>query len=145
MWRTACVAACAALAGCVWGSGPCLFTQPFKSDLRGTLHFRTYPFGDGMDRVPILSLDKTAYVYDPATSHLCVPANDVQLVGWTEFPPDLVDEVHLQVHGALFEAASARQHTRFVVDVQLVSKLAPLAPVPGSAAATETNGTAETR
>jgi hypothetical protein len=129
-------AACASLAGCVFGSGPCLFLQPFKSDLTGTLHFRTYPFGDGMDQVPILALDKTAYVYDPAVSHLCLPANDVQLVGWTEFPPNLVDQAHLVVSGSLFEAATARQHTRFVLDVQLVSPLPALKAPPGSPAAT---------
>jgi hypothetical protein len=137
MARILCIMVCAAFGGCVFGSGRCLFLQPFKSNLTGTLHFKTYPFGDGMDQVPILSLDKTAYVYDPATSHLCIPANDVQLVGWTEYPPNLVDQAHLEVSGALFESATARQHTRFAMDVQLVSTLPPLAPVPGSPAAAE--------
>ncbi len=139
MARILCMTACAAFAGCVFGSGRCLFLQPFKSNLTGTLHFKDYPFGDGMDQVPILSLDKTAYVYDPATSHLCVAANDVQLVGWTEYPPNLVDQAHIEVSGALFESATARQHTRFAMDVELVSTLPPLAPQPGSPAAAEAN------
>jgi hypothetical protein len=47
------IASCIALSGCVFGSGACLFEQPFKHTLVGTIHFRSYPAGDGIDRVPV--------------------------------------------------------------------------------------------
>jgi hypothetical protein len=72
--------------GCVIGYGPCLLLQPVKNNLTGRVHFRDFPSSEGMDNVPVLALDRTAYVYAPAQSVHCLPANDVQLVGIAEFP-----------------------------------------------------------
>ena len=69
-----------ALSGCVHGSG-CLFLQPIKHTLTGRIHFRSFPAPDGIDNVPVLVLDRTAYVYSPAHSYQCMSATDVQLVG----------------------------------------------------------------
>src|ERR1700731_666397 len=79
------VGLCVALCGCVIGSGPCLWLQ-VRHDFSGRLHFREFPRADGVDTVPILILDKTQYIYAPPQSFLCLPANDVQLVGMTELP-----------------------------------------------------------
>jgi hypothetical protein len=108
---------CAALSGCVLGYGHCQFLQPVKTTLTGKVHFRTYPAADGMDSVPVLALDRTAYIYAPAQSKTCLPANDVQLVGLAEFPPNVSENSHVSVDGSLFEAVSSRQHTRFLVNV----------------------------
>jgi hypothetical protein len=116
-WRLCALGACLALSGCVIGYGHCLFMEPVKNTLTGRVHFRAYPAADGVDNVPILSLDQTAYVYSPAQSHQCLSANDVQLVGVAEFPQDIIENSHVTVYGSLFGAASSRQHTRFVVNV----------------------------
>ena len=58
------------LSGCVLGYGPCLFQQPVKNTLTGHVHFRDFPTQEGVDNVPVLSLDKTAYIYAPAQSIL---------------------------------------------------------------------------
>jgi len=63
--------ACAALSGCVLGYGPCLFLQPVTHEFVGVVHFHDYPAPDGIDNVPVLALDTTAYVYAPAQSHRC--------------------------------------------------------------------------
>jgi hypothetical protein len=105
-----------ALAGCVHGYG-CLFLQPVKHTLTGRIHFRSFPAPDGMDNVPILVLDRTAYVYSPAHSYQCMSATDVQLVGVSEFPENIIEGSHVTVHGSLFEATSAHQYTRFLVNV----------------------------
>ena len=55
--------ACWALSGCVLGYGPCLFLQPVKHDFVGVVHFHDYPEADGIDNVPIVTLDTTAYTY----------------------------------------------------------------------------------
>jgi hypothetical protein len=117
------VVASAALSGCVLGYGHCLFTEPVKNTLAGHVHFRNYPAADGVDNVPVLVLDQTAYVYAPAESHECLAANDVQLVGLSEFPKDIEENTHVSVEGTLFAAATARQHTRFVVNVTSILPL----------------------
>jgi hypothetical protein len=111
------IAAHLGLSGCVIGYGPCLFQQPVKNTLTGRVHFRDYPAADGLDNVPVLSLDQTAYVYAPAESHHCLSANDVQLEGVTEFPQNVIENSHVTVHGTLFQAGTARQHTPFVMNV----------------------------
>jgi hypothetical protein len=105
------------LSGCVLGYGHCLFVEPVKNTLTGRVHFRNYPAADGMDNVPVLALDATAYIYSPAHSHQCLSANDVQLVGVAEFPEEIIDGTHVTVNGTLFEAGTARQHTTFVMNV----------------------------
>ncbi|MGO8975532.1 MAG: hypothetical protein ACLP0B_17155 [Steroidobacteraceae bacterium] len=126
------IGSCIALSGCVFGSGACLFQQPFKHTLVGTIHFRSYPAGDGIDHVPILSLDETAYIYAPANSHLCLAANDLQLVGWSEFPPDIAENTRIEVEGSIFQAASMHQHTPFLLTVR---NILPIGAAPPAAAA----------
>jgi hypothetical protein len=115
--RTLTLTACAALSGCVFGYGHCLFVQPVRNSLKGVVHFRDYPDADGVDNVAILALDRTAYVYAPAQSHQCLPVNDVQMTGLAQFPENIGENSHVTVDGSLFEAATPRQHTRFVFDV----------------------------
>jgi hypothetical protein len=108
------------LSGCVIGYGPCLFQQPVKNTLAGRVHFRDYPSADGIDNVPVLALDKTAYIYAPAESHHCLSANDLQLVGVAEFPQNVIENTHVSVDGRLFQAASDRQHTAFLMNVTTI-------------------------
>lgn len=114
----------AAVSGCVHGVG-CLFMQPIKHTLTGRIHFRSYPAADGMDNVPILVLDRTAYVYSPAHSYQCLSATDVQLVGVSEFPENIIEGSRVTVEGTLFEATSAHQYTRFLVNVATLLPLNP--------------------
>jgi hypothetical protein len=116
-WRAILVAACLAAAGCVHGYGGCLWITPVKHTLTGRVHFRTYPTPDGIDNVPVLTLDQTAYLYSPAQSFLCQPADELQLVGISEFPETVVDNSHVSVQGKLFGAASPHDHTRFLMNV----------------------------
>jgi hypothetical protein len=116
-----------ALPGCVVGYGPCLFQQPVKNTVTGLVHFRDYPAPDGVDNVPILALDKTAYIYAPAQSHLCLAANDVQLVGVAEFPRDVIDGTHVSVDGVIFQQGTDRQHTAFVMRVNTILPIHPAA------------------
>lgn len=106
--------------GCVIGYGPCLLLQPVKNNLTGRVHFRDFPSSEGMDNVPVLALDRTAYVYAPAQSVHCLPANDVQLVGIAEFPQDIIENSHVSVDGKLFQAGSGRQHTPFLMNVTTI-------------------------
>lgn len=115
-----CLLSAALLSGCVVGYGPCLFLKPIKNTVTGRVHFRDYPGPDGVDNVPILSLDDTAYVYSPAQSTHCIAAHDVQLVGLSEFPPDIIENTRVTVQGALFAATSAHQHTPLLIDVRSV-------------------------
>jgi hypothetical protein len=115
-----------ALSGCVHGSG-CLFLQPIKHTLTGRIHFRSFPAPDGMDSVPVLVLDRTAYVYSPAHSYQCMSATDVQLVGVSEFPENIIENSHVTVQGSLFESTSAHQYTRFLMNVTM---LLPIKPAP---------------
>ena len=116
------------LTGCVIGYGPCLFQQPVKNTLIGHVHFRDFPAADGLDNVPVLSLDRTAYVYAPAQSLHCLPANDLQLVGVAEFPQNVIENSHVTVDGKLFPAGSLRQHTPFLMNVTTIL------PIPTGAA-----------
>ncbi|HXC20424.1 MAG TPA: hypothetical protein VNV13_03015 [Steroidobacteraceae bacterium] len=108
---------CIALSGCVLGSGPCLWLKPVRVTLSGHVHFRDFPGPDGIDNVPLLVLDEQRYVYAPAQSHLCLAANDLQLVGVAEFPQSIGENSHVSVVGTLFEAVSSRQYTRFLINV----------------------------
>jgi hypothetical protein len=101
--RAVALAALTALAGCVHGSG-CLFLQPIKHTLTGRIHFRSFPAPDGMDNVPILVLDRTVYVYSPAHSYQCMSATDVQLVGVSEFPENVIENSQVSAQGSLFES-----------------------------------------
>ena len=105
-----------ALTGCVHGYG-CLFLQPVKHTLTGRIHFKTYPAADGMDNVPILVLDRTAYVYSPAHTYQCLSATDIQLVGVSEFPENVIEDSRVSVEGRLFESTSAHEYTRFLMNV----------------------------
>jgi hypothetical protein len=120
IWRWSFIGACLGLSGCVIGYGPCLLQQPVKNNLTGRVHFRDYPTADGVDNVPVLALDRTAYIYAPAQSHHCLPANDVQLVGVAEFPPNVIENSPVSVDGVLFQAGSRRQHTPFVMSVTTI-------------------------
>jgi hypothetical protein len=73
-----------------------------------------------VDNAPVLALDRTAYIYAPAQSHHCLPANDVQLVGVAEFPPNVIENSPVSVDGVLFQAGSRRQHTPFVMSVTTI-------------------------
>jgi len=110
------LAAVAVLSGCVHGHG-CLWVQPVKHTLTGRVQFRSYPAADGMDNVPILVLDHTAYIYSPANSYQCMSATDVQLVGVSEFPESVIENSPVSVTGALFQATAAHQYTRFLMNV----------------------------
>ena len=109
------VGLCMAVSGCVIGSGPCLWLQ-VRHDFVGHVHFREFPRSDGVDTVPILILDKTQYIYAPPQSLQCLAANDVQLVGMTEFPDSIGEDTHVIVEGKIIEGVAAGQYTRFVID-----------------------------
>jgi hypothetical protein len=111
-----------ALAGCVHGHG-CLFLQPIKHTLTGRIHFRSFQAPDGIDNVPVLVLDRTAYVYAPAHSYQCMSVTDVQLVGVSEFPENIVENSHVSAQGSLFEATSGHQYTRFLMNVRTLLPL----------------------
>ncbi len=115
------------LSGCVVGSGPCLWLAPVKHTFSGVVHFKDYPAANGVDNVPVLTLDETAYVYTPNHRHQCLAANDVQLIGVSEFPDNVGENSHVKVKGSISEAASAGQYTRFSVEVQ---SIVPIKPAP---------------
>jgi hypothetical protein len=131
IWRWLCVGVWLPVSGCVVGYGPCLLQQPIKSHLTGRVHFRDYPNADGIDNVPILALDHTAYVYAPAQSLHCLPANDVQLEGVAEFPQSVIENSLVSVDGRLFQSASGREHTPFVMHVTTILPLGPHAASQG--------------
>jgi hypothetical protein len=112
------------LSGCVVGSGACLFEAPFKHTITGIVHFQDFPSGDQIDHVPVLTVDKTAYIYAPATSIHCLPATELQLVGFSELPPDMGEGARVEVTGSVFQAASAHQHTPFLIEVKAILPLA---------------------
>jgi len=117
MWRVCLAGAYLGISGCVLGYGPCLLQQPVKNTLAGHVHFRDFPTADGVDNVPVLALDQTAYVYAPAQSIHCLSANEVQLVGVAEFPQNVIENSHVTVDGRLFQAGSGRQYTPFLMNV----------------------------
>ena len=124
-WRSCFLGVCAALSGCVIGYGHCRFEAPVKINFTGRVHFRSFPARDGIDNVPVLVLDRTAYIYAPAHSHQCLAADDVQLVGVSEFPENIGEDTHVTVEGSLFEATTARQHTPFLMSVIIMSPITP--------------------
>jgi hypothetical protein len=91
--------------------------KPIKNTFTGRVHFRDYASADGVDNVPVLSLDRTAYVYSPAQSTHCLAANDMQLEGFSEFPPDVIENTHVTVTGKVFGATAAHEHTALLIDV----------------------------
>jgi len=117
LMRIVCLGLCFALTGCVIGGGGCRWLAPIKTTLTGQLHFRDFPATDGMDHVPILVLDQTTHIYDPAVSHQCLAASEVQLLGVTEFPQSMGENAHIKVRGSLSQATSTHHHTRFLVKV----------------------------
>ncbi len=116
-WRGWLVGVCLLSTGCVNGYGACLFISPVKHTLTGRVHFRSYPMATGVDNVPILELDKTAYLYSPAQSFSCLAANELQLVGIAEFPQNIVENTHVSAEGKLFGATTSEEHTRFLMNV----------------------------
>jgi hypothetical protein len=137
IWRLFWLAACVPLCGCVYGYGRCLWLQPIKSTLTGTVHFRDYPAADGLDNVPILALDRTAYIYVPTSPHLCLPANEIQLTGVSEFPQGIEENTRAVAYGSLYQSATSRQHTDYLMNVITVWALPTTAAgaAPASAAA----------
>jgi len=123
-WRWLLIGVCAVLSGCVVGSGPCLWLQ-VKHTFTGKLHFREFPEKDGIDTAPILVLDKTTYVYAPPQSFQCLAANDVQLVGVSEFPRDVGENSHITVEGEVLQGVGEGQHTRLVIKVISVAPTHP--------------------
>ena len=111
-----------ALTGCVHGYG-CLLEEPIRHTVTGRIHFRSYPAPDGVDKVPVLVLDKTIYVYAPAHSYQCMYATDLQLVGVAEFPENVIENSRVSVEGSLFEATAAHEYTRFLMNVTLLLPL----------------------
>ena len=118
------IGVCAVLSGCVVGSGPCLWLQ-VKHTFTGQLHFREYPSADGIDTAPILALDKTVYIYAPPQSFQCLAANDVQLVGVSEFPRDVGENSHVTVEGQVLQGVGSGQHTGLVIKVISVALVRP--------------------
>jgi hypothetical protein len=118
------VGICIALSGCVIGSGPCLWLQ-VRHDFTGHVHFREFPRSDGVDTAPILILDKTQYIYAPPQSFQCLPANDVQLVGVTEFPDRIGEGTHVIVDGKILEGVASGHYTRFVINVISILPIGP--------------------
>jgi hypothetical protein len=116
----------AALGGCVHGYG-CLLQEPIKHTLTGRVQFRAFPAADGVDHVPILVLDHTAYVYAPAHSYQCLAATDMQLVGVSEFPESVIENSRVSVEGSIFESTAGHEYTRFLINV---GQLLPLRTPP---------------
>jgi hypothetical protein len=114
------------LSGCVHGYG-CLLEEPIKHTLTGRVHFRAFPAADGVDHVPVLVLDHTAYVYAPAHSYQCLAATDMQLVGVSEFPESVIEDSRVSVEGSIFESTAAHEYTRFLINV---GQLLPLKSAP---------------
>lgn len=116
-WRSLVIGISFAAAGCVHGYGGCLWTQPVKHTLSGRVHFRSYPTSDGVDSVPVLTLDHEIYVYSPAQSFMCQSTGQLQLVGISEFPENVVEDSHVSVEGRLYAGTSSHDHTSFLMNV----------------------------
>ena len=123
-WRWLLVGVCIVSSGCVVGSGPCLWLQVTHT-FTGKLHFREFPTKDGVDTAAILILDKTEYIYAPAQSLQCLAANDVQLVGVSEFPRDVGEDSHIIVEGKVLEGVGSGQYTPLVIKVISVGAVRP--------------------
>lgn len=123
-WRWLFVGVYMVSSGCVVGSGPCLWLQ-VKHTFTGHLHFREFPAADGIDTAPILVLDKTEYIYAPPQSLQCVAANDVQLVGVSEFPRNVGENSHITVEGKVLQGVGTGQYTPLVIKVISVAPVGP--------------------
>jgi hypothetical protein len=116
-WRSIVIGISLAAVGCVHGYGGCLWTQPVKHTVSGRVHFRSYPTSDGVDNVPVLTLDREIYIYSPAQSFMCQSADQLQLVGISEFPENVVEDSHVSVQGRLYAGVSSHDHTNFLMNV----------------------------
>jgi hypothetical protein len=116
IWRLILLSMCAALSGCVLGSGPCLWLQA-KHNFSGHVHFRDFPSADGVDNVPILILDKTEYIYSPAQSFQCQALNDAQMVGVAEFPQNVIENSHIKLVGSVYQGVGQHEYTHFLIKV----------------------------
>jgi hypothetical protein len=126
IWRLISIGMCAALSGCVLGSGPCLWLQA-KHNFSGHVHFRDFPTADGIDNVPILILDKTEYVYSPAQSFQCMLLNEAQMVGVTEFPQSVIENSHISLQGSVYQGVGKHEYTHFLIKVDALM-LSPRPP-----------------
>jgi hypothetical protein len=70
-----------------------------------------------MDNVPVLTLDHEVYIYSPAQSFMCQSADQLQLVGISEFPESVVEDSHVSVEGRLYAGVSSHDHTSFLMNV----------------------------
>ena len=116
-WRSIVIGISLAAAGCVHGYGGCLWTPPVKHTVSGRVHFRSYPTSDGVDNVPVLTLDREIYIYSPAQSFMCQSTDQLQLVGIAEFPENVVEDSHVSVQGRLYAGVSSHDHTNFLMNV----------------------------
>lgn len=108
------------LQGCVLGYGGCKLTDPVKTTLSGRVHFRDFRDDGGLDRAPILTLDRTEYIYSPGVGRQCRPALDMQLIPLTDLPDNIVAGAHVRVVGSIAQASQRGQHTAFVFNVTTV-------------------------
>ena len=74
-------------------------------------------------QVPVLALDRTAYVYAPAHSYQCLSATDMQLVGVSEFPEAIIENSRVSVDGTVFESTAGHEYTRFLINVRTLLPL----------------------
>jgi hypothetical protein len=118
IWRVWMIGACIAAAGCVHGYGGCLWVTPVKHTLTGRVHYRSFPTSDGgEDNVPVLQLDRMAYIYAPAQSLLCQAADEMQLDGISEFSESVVEGSRVSVTGKINSGVATHDHTPFVLHV----------------------------
>ncbi len=110
----------ACLSGCVMGYGRCLFTDPVKTSLSGRVHFREFRDDNTLDRAPILTLDRTEYIYAPSLGKQCRSVLEVQLMPLTDLPDNIADGAHVRVEGSIVLANQRGQHTAFVINVATV-------------------------
>jgi hypothetical protein len=115
--------------GCVAGYGRCLFLQPSRVELSGTLHWRIVEnesrsegrservTADLPERVAVLSLTNSAYVYAPSQSRQCLAMQDVELEFSADPPETLRANSRITVKGSLYESTSDRHRSRFVLSV----------------------------
>jgi hypothetical protein len=118
-----------AASGCVAGYGRCLFLQPSRVTLAGTLHWRIVDgeshgansgaraSADLPERIAVLSLTNSAYVYAPSQSRQCLAMQDVELEFSADPPETLRANSRITVKGSLYESTSERHRTRFVLSV----------------------------
>ena len=104
-------------AGCVHGYGGVSVHAPVKHTLTGRVHFRTFPTGEGVDNVPVLVLDRDGLPV-LAGGELYVPVGRRAAAGRRlRVPAERRRELARERPGKLFSAASAHDHTRFLMNV----------------------------